>query len=422
MTTTAPDTDRRTRLWEVCLLFLKLGATGFGGPAVTIAMMEDEVVQRKQWLTRQYFLDLVGTTNLIPGPNATEIAIHVGYLRAGWPGLIAAGACLIVPAALITLAFAWAYVTYGALPAMVPFLAGIKPAVLAVIVAALWRLGLTAIAGRSSAGTAAVDSAQARVTRWKLIAMGLAVLVASLLGVNEILALFAGGILGMLWLRAAHVRDRLQRPGGGTLGALAPGLGLSLARLTAAGTPLSAVAAAATSAPTVAGLFLFFLKVGAVMYGSGYVLVAFLQGGLVDQLGWLTQQQLLDAIAAGQLTPGPLLSTATFIGYLLLGIPGAIAGTLGVFLPSFIFVAALSSVVPRLRRSPWAAAFLDAVNVCALGLMAAVAFKLGAATLTTWTAVAIALLAALVALRWKVNSAWLVLGGALAGWIVSMVV
>ena len=280
---------------------------------------------------------------------------------------------------------------YGALPGVAPLLEGIKPAVLAVIVAALWRLSKTAVKG------------------WKLGAMGLAVMAASLLGVNEILALFAGGIAGMLWLQAASLKRLFGRPDAGALGLLAPGLGLAVKPL-----------ASAASAPTVWSLGLFFLKIGAVMYGSGYVLVAFLQGGLVDELGWLTQQQLLDAIAAGQFTPGPLLSTATFIGYLLLGVPGAVVATVGVFLPSFIFVAALSPIVPRLRRSPWAAAFLDAVNVCSLGLMAAVAIKLGAATLRTWPAVVIALLAAAAGLRWKVNSAWLVLGGALVGWVLSL--
>jgi len=367
-------------------LFLKLGAIGFGGPAVTIAMMEDEVVTRRKWLSRDYFLDLIGTTNLIPGPNATEIAIHVGYLRAGWLGLLLAGACFIIPAALITGVFAWAYVRFGSLPQIAPFLQGIKPAVLAVIVVALWRLGKTAVKG------------------WRLGAMGLAVALASLLGVNEILALFAGGILGMAWLQADRLKRLFVGRDGSALGWFIPGLA-------------SAMQQGQGLAPGLSlwSLGLFFLKIGAVMYGSGYVLIAFLQGGLVDDLGWLTQQQLLDAIAAGQLTPGPLSSTATFIGYLLLGIPGALVCTVAMFLPSFLFVAALSPIVPRLRRSPWAGSFLDAVNVCALGLMAAVAVELGVATLRDWPSVLIALIAAVAALRWKLNSAWLVLGGAVAG-------
>jgi len=380
------------RLVQVCLLFLKVGAIGFGGPAVTIAMMEDEVVARRKWLSRDYFLDLIGATNLIPGPNATEVAIHVGYLRAGWPGLLLAGACFIIPAALITGLLAWAYVRFGALPQIAPFLRGIKPAVLAVIVAALWRLGKTAVKG------------------WRLGLLGLAVMVASLLGVNEILALFAGGILGMVWLRADRIKGLFRGRHMGALGLLAPGLGAHVMRGMAAAADI-----------TWWSLGLFFLKIGAVMYGSGYVLVAFLQGGLVADLGWLTQQQLLDAIAAGQFTPGPLLSTATFIGYLLLGIPGAIAATVAVFLPSFVFVAALSPIVPRFRRSPWAASFLDAVNVGSLGLMAAVTIELGAVTLRDWPSVLIALAAALAALRWKLNSTWLVVGGALVGWVLSTV-
>jgi chromate transporter len=260
-------------------------------------------------------------------------------------------------------------------------------------VTALWRLGKTAVKG------------------WRLGVMGMAVAVASLLGVNEIVALFAGGLLGMAWLQQEKITKLFRGRDMGALGLLGPGLA-----------PFLRQGPSAAAQITWWSLGLFFLKIGAVMYGSGYVLVAFLQGGLVDQLGWLTQQQLLDAIAAGQLTPGPLLSTATFIGYLLLGIPGAIVATVGVFLPSFLFVAALSPIVPRFRRSPWAASFLDAVNVCSLGLMAAVTVQLGSATLRDWPSVLIALAAAAAALRWRLNSAWLVLGGAVAGWVLSAVV
>lgn len=388
----------KSRLVQVVLLFAKLGAIGFGGPAVTIAMMQDEVVVRRKWLSQEQFLDLVGTTNLIPGPNATEIAIHVGYLRAGWPGLLLSGIGFIVPAALITGAIAWAYARYGALPQLAPFLQGIKPAVLAVIVAALWRMG------------------KAAAKSWKLVALGAAVAVASLAGVNEILALFAGGILGMFWLQADRLRALLRRPPGiGLLGLAAPLW--PLAQVAWPAVAASAAAVAASAEVSLWDLWLFFLKIGSVMYGSGYVLVAFLQGGLVEELGWLSQQQLLDAIAAGQLTPGPLLSTATFVGYLLRGLPGAALATIAVFLPSFVFVAALSRILPRFRRSPWAAAFLDAINICSIGLMAAVSIELGLATLSSWPAVGIALLAAVAALRWKVGSAWLVLGGAIAGWL-----
>ncbi len=382
---------------EVALLSFKVGATGFGGPAVTIAMMEDEAVTRRKWLTREYFLDLIGATNLIPGPNATEVAIHVGYLRAGPLGLILGGTCFAIPAALITGLLAYAYVRYGSLPAVAPFLQGIKPAVVAVIVAALWRLGKTAVKG------------------WKLGVIGLAVVAAALLGVNEVLALFAGGILGLLWLQSDRVKRFLSRgPGAGTAGGLL--LPLALSALSRAG----ALPAVAASAVSLGRLALFFVKVGAVMYGSGYVLVAFMQGELVQDLGWLSQQQLLDAIAAGQFTPGPLLSTATFVGYMLRGVPGAVVATLAAFLPSFVYTAVAGPIVPRLRRSPWTASFMDAINVCALGLMAAVSIELGVAALGTWPAILIALVAIAVAVRWRVNSAWLVLGGALAGWLFSL--
>ncbi len=395
----ARDGRRTGKLLEVILLFLKIGFTGFGGPAVTIAMMEDEAVTRRKWLTREYFLDMVGATNLIPGPNATEMAIHLGYIRAGWPGFWAAGACFITPAALLTVLFAWAYVRYGALPQVAPFLYGIKPAVLAVIFGALWRLGKTAAKG------------------WRLVVMGLVVTVAGLFGVNELLALFAGGVLGMLWLRAADWRARATGDRSLMLipvvgGLVAPSASAVLHKAAAAANGL---AAAAQRVP-LWQLALFFLKVGSVLYGSGYVLVAFLEGGLVSGYGWLTQQQLLDAIAAGQITPGPLLSTSGFIGYLLAGGAGAAVSVTAIFLPSFVFVAALNPLLPHIRRSPWSAAFLDAINICALGLMASVTVKLGRAALTSWPAWVIAALAAVVGLRWKLNSTWLVLGGALMGW------
>ncbi|MGI6366907.1 MAG: chromate efflux transporter [Anaerolineae bacterium] len=410
----------RQRLWEVVRLFLKLGATGFGGPAVTIAMMEDEVVTRRRWLSREQFLDLVGLTNVIPGPNATEIAIHVGYLHAGWPGLLLAGLGFILPAMLLSLALGWLYLRVGALPAVSPILAGIKPAVLAVIALAVYRLTGTAL------------RSPLRATRWTLAALMAAVLVASLLGANEIVALFAGGLLGMVWLRwAEHRREQAPPPTGAPpLALLLPaGLGHSgrtgrplwsdvaerLARAWA--TPWGPLlpALAQRAAPTLGRLALFFLKVGSVMYGSGYVLIAFLEGGLVQQYGWLTQGQLLDAVAVGQLTPGPLLSTSTFIGYVLLGVPGAVLATAGVFFPSFVFVALLGPLLPILRRSPWTGSFLDAVNACALGLMAAVGLKMALNTVTSWPAAAIAALALLAALRWRLNSAWLVLGGGLLG-------
>jgi chromate transporter len=370
------------RLAELARLFLKLGLIGFGGPAAHIAMMEEEVVERRRWLTREHFLDLVGATNLSPGPNSTEMAIHVGYLRAGWMGLLIAGLCFIIPAVLIATGFAWAYVTFGTLPQVVPFLFGIKPALIAIILAAVWRLG------RSAAKNVQLGN------------LGFAVAVASLLGLDEAMVLLLGGVVGMLWLGRA-----------GSLAALA------WMFVPAAGSAAAATggAAAAGATASLAKLGLFFLKVGAVLYGSGYVLVAFLEGGLVRDYGWLSETQLLDAIAIGQSMPGPVLSTATFIGYVLAGLPGAAVATTGIFLPSFIFVAALSLVLPRLRRSRWMAAFLDAVNVSSVALMAAVTLKLSVSTLTTWPAWVIALAAATVGLRWKVNATWLVLGGAVIG-------
>ena len=371
------------RLAELARLFLKLGLIGFGGPAAHIAMMEEEVVERRRWLTREHFLDLVGATNLIPGPNSTEMAIHVGYLRAGWPGLAIAGLCFIIPAVLITTGFAWAYVTFGTLPRVVPFLFGIKPALIAIILAAVWRLG---------------RSAAKNVQLWGL---GFAVAVASLLGLDEVAALLLGGVIGMLWL---------GRAGGLAL--------LAWISAPATGTVAGAGGGSATAATvSLVKLGVFFLKVGAVLYGSGYVLVAFLEGGLVRDYGWLNEAQLLDAIAIGQLTPGPVLSTATFIGYILGGLPGAAVATAGIFLPSFIFVAALGLVLPRLRRSRWMAAFLDAVNVSSMALMAAVTVKLSVSTLTSWPAWVIALVAAGAGLRWRVNATWLVLGGAVVGWV-----
>ncbi|BAZ32762.1 chromate transporter [Cylindrospermum sp. NIES-4074] len=385
-----------SRLGELATLFLKLGVIGFGGPVAHIAMIEDEVVRRRQWLSREHFLDLLGATNLIPGPNSTEMAIHVGYIYAGWLGLIVSGVCFILPAVLITGGFAWVYVAYGTLPQIAPLLYGIKPAVLAIILNALWGLAKKAVKTR------------------KLLVIAVAVAVLTLFWqVNEVIALLIGGFLGMLWLHGGDHTPKEQA-------------NLLIASLTT-GATLKATAAVAATVTNVSvplwQLGWFFLKVGSVLFGGGYLLVAFLQGGLVQEYGWLTQQQLLDAIAIGQFTPGPVLSTATFIGYILAGIPGAIVATLGIFLPSFLFVAALNPLIPRLRASAWTRAFLDAVNVSAVALMVVTTLQLGKATLTLpqapyvdVLAVAIALTAAVFALRFRINAAWLVLGGAVIGW------
>lgn len=388
-----------SRLKELTQVFLKLGIIGFGGPAAHIAMMEDEVVKRRGWLTREHFLDLIGATNLIPGPNSTEMAIHVGYIYAGWLGLIVSGVCFILPAVLITAGLAWVYVNYGSLPQVAPLLYGIKPAVFAIILNALWRLGKKAVKSQ----------------KLLIIALGVVALLL-LLKLDEVIALLIGGILGMVWLRSG---DKNKPPGNQTT--------LIIAGLTT-GTVSASVTAASAANVSLWQLGLFFLKIGSVLFGGGYVLVAYLQGGLVQEYGWLTQQQLLDAIAIGQFTPGPVLSTATFIGYIIAGIPGAIISTIGIFLPSFIFTAALNPLVPRLRASKWTAAFLDAVNVSSVALMLVVTLQLGIATLTVseppfvdFLAVGIAVVAAVLAIRYSFNAASLVLGAALIGWLASLV-
>ncbi len=396
------DSKKNTRLKELARIFLKLGMIGFGGPAAHIAMMEEEIVRRRKWITREYFLDLVGATNLIPGPNSTEMAIHIGYIRAGWSGLAVAGISFILPAVLITAAFAWAYVKFGSLPKIIPFFNGIKPAVLAVIFFAIWRLGRTA------------------VKSWRLLVIGLFVTLASLLKMNEVAVLLLGAVIGMFWLRLP--------PRGGTPLVLGITAGVSTAigailhnvRISWGAVAMMAVGFSEPIGFSLLKLGLFFLKVGAVLFGSGYVLVAFLEGGLVHDYGWLSQQQLLDAIAIGQFTPGPVLSAATFIGYVISGVPGAVVSTVAIFLPSFFFVAALNPIVPRLRQSPWASAFLDAANISSVALMLAVIVKLGQTTLTGLPAWLITMAALGVSFRWKVNATWLILGGATVGWILSV--
>ncbi len=374
------------RLRELAFLFLKLGAISFGGPAAHIALIEGEVVRKRQWLTRQQFLDMLGAANLIPGPTSTEMAINVGFARAGWAGLCVAGASFILPAALITGAFAWAYTRFGALPQAASVLYGIKPAVIAVIAIAIWRLGKTAV---KDAG---------------LVVLGALALAAFFLGLNPIAILFGGAIVGMLARRASALRASAAM---WVLPTWMRPRFLTLAAAISAAVP--------PTVPSMGKIALFFLRVGAVLYGGGYVLLAFLEDGLIRQHAWLTQQQLLDAVAIGQFTPGPVLSTATFIGYILGGVPGAAVATVAIFLPSFFFVALLAPVLFRLRQSAWMAAFLDAVNVCAVALMAGVTFKLAADALHGWPAWVIAAAALAVLLRWKVNPAWVVLGGGGAG-------
>jgi chromate transporter len=376
---------------EVARLFLKLGLIGFGGPAAHIAMMEDEVVRRRAWLTRDEFLDLLGATNLIPGPNSTEMAIHVGFVRAGWPGLVAGGACFILPAMLITLVLAVAYDRYGRLPEAGWILYGVKPVIIAIVVQAVWALVRRAVTTPLAA------------------AVTLGVLVLSVRGVNEIALLFAAAF-GMPLLR------RVAAAGG--VRVLVPG-GALLAAGGAAGLAPAAGGAAAGSA-VLPQLALVFLKIGSILFGSGYVLLAFLRPDVVERTGWLTDAQLLDAVAVGQFTPGPVLTTATFVGYLIASVPGAIVATVAIFLPSFAFVALSSPLVPRLRRSPWASGFLDGANAASVALMAVVTWELGRAAIVDWATAGLALASAALLLATRLNSAWLVAGGALAGGLAAL--
>lgn len=388
-----PNAPRQSvPLPELARVFLKLGTIAFGGPAAHIAMMEDEVVHRRRWLTREQFLDYLGATQLIPGPNSTELAIHVGHAKAGWPGLVVSGVCFIVPAALMVGALAWGYVRFGALPAMAGVLYGVKPVVVGVVAQALWRLGRTAVRdGRDAV-------------------LGVAAALAAVLGVHELLVIAGSGALLAL-ARGVILRRRRGTARGPTnpvalvFAPLEPTLRL-------VGVSVAVVAAAPFSLPLLFGVF---AKIGAVLFGSGYVLLAFLRADFVERLGWLTEQQLLDAVAVGQVTPGPVFTTATFVGFLMAGSTGALVATMGIFLPAFVFVAISGPLVPRLRRSALAAAVLDGVNVASLALMGVVTWQLLRAALPDWPALALAVASALLLVRTRLNAAWLVLSGAIMG-------
>jgi chromate transporter len=376
--------SRRDALRDLAVLFLRLGTIAMGGPAAHIAMMEDEVVRRRRWVTHEQFLDMLGVCNLIPGPNSTEMAIHIGQQQAGLPGLIVAGACFILPAAAIVLVIAWMYVRFGTMPQAVGLLYGIKPVIIAVVLQAMWGLGRVAIRSRTLAALAIVST------------------IAALLDVNDMIVLLGGGVV-MLAIRAVE-----DRAGARAAFAAIP----TIATRASGSVPLAAAVAVPFSLTT---LFLFFLKVGAVLFGSGYVLLAFLRTDLVDRLRWLTESQLLDAVAVGQVTPGPVFTTATFIGYILGGFRGAVLATLGIFLPSFFFVSISGPLIPHLRRSPLAGAFLDGVNVGAWALMAAVTLFLARAAIVDLTTTLLAVASAFILIRYRVNSAWLVLGGGAIG-------
>jgi chromate transporter len=371
----------RARVLEVAQVFLKLGTIAFGGPAAHIGMMRDEVVRRRQWLSDQEFLDLLGAAHLIPGPNSTEMTILLGAQRAGWRGLIVGGVSFIVPAMLIVMVFGWLYVNYGSLPQMEWLLYGVKPVMVAIIAQAVWELSKRAVKGPLT------------------LSVGLIALTLYALGVAEIPLLIAGGVLVMLIQNRSRLRWR-----GGTPAAILLGVGSSLNSIAAPAVPFS-----------YAQLFWSFFKIGAVLYGSGYVLIAFMQTEFVQNLGWLTNQQLLDAIVVGQITPGPVFTSATFVGFILGGVPGGIIATIGIFLPAFILVAIVRPFVPRLRRSPWFGALLDGVNVVSLALVVGVTVGLGRVSLIDPLTIAIAVLSLVVLLRLKINSTWLVLGGALIG-------
>ena len=353
----------------------------FGGPAAHIAMMQDEVVRRRRWLDEQDFLDLLGATNLIPGPNSTELAIHIGWQRRRWSGLLVSGVAFIAPAMSITAAFGWAYQRFGTVPSAVWLLYGVKPVILGVVLQAIWGLAPRA----------------ARTTLLRVLGLLAAALAAA--SVNELAILFGAGALTALASFAGNART--------------DGKPHLLALL-----PSATVAAGAGAASvTLPGIFGSFFKIGSVLFGSGYVLLAFLRADLVQRLGWLTEGQLIDAIAVGQITPGPVFTTATFIGYLLAGPSGALVATAGIFLPAFLFVAITSPIVPKLRASASLGAFLDGVNVASLALMAVVTVQLGRAALIDIPSVLIGVLAAALLLRFKLNATWLLLGGAAAGWL-----
>ncbi|MBD2198967.1 chromate transporter [Calothrix anomala FACHB-343] len=373
--------EQKQRLTELATIFLRLGAIAFGGPAAHIAMMDNEVVNRHRWMSREKLLDLLGITNLIPGPNSTELAIHIGYERGGWRGLLIAGSCFILPAMLIVWTLAAIYTRYQTVPQVGWLLYGIKPVIIAIVLQALWNLG----------NKAAKD--------WPTRITAVVAIAGYFAGLNEILLLIVLGVIVMLvknWQTKSQTNGAWLLPLSGIFA------------------QISTTTAAVTSVSW-ASVFLFFLKIGCVLYGSGYVLLAFLQRDLVERNHWLTSQQLLDAVAIGQFTPGPVFTTATFIGYLLAGNAGAIAGTIGIFLPAFLLVLVVNPWVPKLRQSPWASGFLDGVNAASMGLMAGVTYTLGRTALIDWVTIIVSIASAIAVFRFKINSAWLVLAGGLIG-------
>ncbi|WP_024768185.1 chromate efflux transporter [Aquimarina macrocephali] len=375
--------NKKKKLIEVAIVFFKLGCFAFGGPAAHIAMMENEVVDKRKWMDKQHFLDLIGATNLIPGPNSTEMTMHCGHERAGIAGLFVAGVCFVFPAVVITGVLAWFYTSYGQLPEVTPFISGIKPAVLAIILSAILKLGKKAL------------------KNWELGTIGVLVLIFSLLGVNEVIALLSAGLFGILYFYSKSKLNTSSK-------SVAPFFIFKISTLTFI--KLSSIKVLWT-----------FFKVGAILYGSGYVLFAYLDAELVTK-GWLTRPELIDAIAVGQFTPGPVLSTATFIGYQLAGFWGAIAATLGIFLPSFLFVLLLNPLVPKMRKSILLSYFLDTVNIAAVAIMLSVLFVMSLDTLIDWKAISIAIISTIIIFGIKkVNPMWIILGGSLLGYMLSLI-
>ncbi|CAM1357409.1 chromate efflux transporter [Tenacibaculum halocynthiae] len=372
--------SQKKDLKEVATLFFKLGCIAFGGPAAHIAMMEDEVVTKRKWMTQEHFLDLVGATNLIPGPNSTEMTMHCGHERAGWKGLFVAGICFIFPAALITGVFAWLYQEYGQLPDVNPFIYGIKPAVISIILMAAYKLSKKAI-------------------KSKLLALlCILAIIACLFGVNEIIVLFGAAILGVLLFFIKRNNNYLNSI-----------------------IPLFIMQFSTETKVSTLSVFLVFLKIGAILYGSGYVLFAFLDSELVAN-GWLTKQVLLDAIAVGQITPGPILTTATFIGWQMNGFLGALAATFGIFLPSFLLVLILNPLIPKMRKSKVIGNILDTVNVAAVALIIAVCLEMAKNTITDWRTTLIAIVSLLIVFLFKkLNSAFIVLGSSFLGYLLTFI-
>ncbi len=370
--------DTNNKLNEIAMVFFKMGSIAFGGPAAHIAMMEDEIVKKRKWITSEHFLDLMGATNLIPGPNSTEMTMHCGHERAGWKGLFVAGICFVFPAVIMTMVLAWAYQKYGQLPDIQPFIYGIKPAVIAIIVAAVYKLGKKALKNKV------------------LAILGISTFAACLLGVHEIIALFSCGLLGLSWYLLTNSKR--------TLNSFSPLVFFHI-----------------TEPENTLKILLIFLKVGALLYGGGYVLFAFLDAELVST-GLLSRQELMDAVAVGQFTPGPVLSTATFIGWQLGGFWGSMAATIGIFLPSFIFVLILNPIIPKLRKSKSISTFLDSINIAAVAVILAVCVDMGKDTLTDWRTLAITILSLIIVFGYKkMNSALLVIGGSLGGYGLSFI-